>query len=161
MGELLRRASLLPWRKFAALLGIGVVLVALGWLWSKAIPFNKPVWSPSFILYTAGWGVLALGTFYAVLDVKKWRWGALPLLVFGSNAIFAYVAPILTKFYILQGWTWPGPNGKPWPLQTALLHASIVHWGQFRGGIVYTLSYVLVWWVVLFVLYRRRIFLRV
>lgn len=161
IGDTVRRESQRPWGKFFVLCAAGAALVALGWLWSRAIPFNKPCWTPSFILYTAGWGVLALGTFYAVLDVKKWRWGALPLLVLGSNAIFAYVAPILVKFYILQGWTWPGPNGNPWPLQEALLHAGIVHWGRLRGGLVYTLGYVLVWWIVLFVLYRRRIFLRV
>ncbi len=161
LGDLLRRGSLRPWRKFFALCGAGAAMVVLGWLWSRAIPFNKPCWSPSFILYTAGWAALTLAAFYAVLDVQKWRWGALPFLVFGSNAIFAYVAPILVKFYILQGWAWPGPNGKPWPLQTALLHASVVHLGHVRGGIAYTLAYVLVWWTVLFVLYRRKIFLRV
>jgi predicted acyltransferase len=161
IGDLLRLEAMRPWRKFAALCATGVVLLGLGLLWSHSIPFNKPLWSPSFMLYTAGWGALALAGFYAILDMFRWRWWAMPLLVFGSNAIFAYVAPILVKFYILQGWTWPGPGGKPWPLQTALLHASIVHWGPFHGGLVYTLGYVLVWWVVLFVLYRRGIFLRV
>lgn len=161
IGDLLRRDAMRPWRKLAVLLSAGALMICVGLLVSMSIPFNKPVWTASFILYTAGWAALALGTFYIVLDIKKWRWGALPLLVFGSNAIFAYVAPILVKFYILQGWTWPGPGGHPWPLQTALLHGSIVHWGRVGGGIIYTLGYVLVWWIVLFIMYRRRIFLRV
>ncbi len=161
LGDVFRRESLRPWRKAAVVWAVGAALVGVGWLVSHSLPFNKPLWTASFILYTAGWGALALGTFYVFLDVLQLRWGALPLLVFGSNAIFAYVAPILTKFYILQDWTWPDANGKPWPLQTALLHASVVRWGQFDGGVVYTLGYVLFWWIVLFILYRKHIFLRV
>lgn len=160
LGNILRRESLRPWRRALAVWCLGVFLVALGWLVSLDLPFNKPVWTSSFILFTAGCGALALGCFYSVLDIKQWRWGALPLLVLGSNPIFAYVAPILIKIYILQGWTWT-ENGKEWPLQTALLHASVAHWGRVEGGLVYTACYVLFWWLMLFAMYRKRIFLRV
>ena len=161
MGDIFHSKTLLPWRKAGIIGAIGIVLIVLGYAASHDIPFNKPLWSPSFILFTAGWGGVALGTMYVILDVKRWRWWALPFLVFGSNAIFAYVAPILVKLFILQGWTWPGPDGKLWPLQTALLHSSIVHFGKIQGGLFYTASYVLIWWIVLFVMYRRHVFLRV
>ena len=81
--------------------------------------------------------------------------------MFGSNAIAAYVGPILVKMYILREWTWPGPNGTRLPLDQSLLHASVAHFGPYRGGWAYTLGYMLVVWLVLLELNRRKIFLRV
>lgn len=85
--------------RFAYLLIGGVVLAVLGWLWSLDLPFNKPVWTASYILYTAGLGCMALALIYLLADVSGFPQWCYPLVVLGSNAIFAYVAPILVKVY--------------------------------------------------------------
>lgn len=161
LGDVLRSVRLSATRKFLALVLAGALMTTAGAWWSHSLPMSKPLWTASYILYTAGWGSLILAAFYAVLDARGWRAWAFPLLVFGSNAIFAYVAPIVTKIYILQGWTVVGPSGAGMSVQEALLRASSEQFTRPVGGALYTACYVLFWWLVLLFLYRRRLFLRV
>ena len=161
IGDLLRREALTPVKRLAALAGAGLVLASVGWLWSLDLPFNKPVWTASYILFSAGLGALALAIFYGVLDVAGWRRSAFPLVVFGSNAIVAYVAPILVKIHVLQEWTLPTLEGSRQTLQEALLQAAVEQFGRNTGGWAYTAGYIVTWWLVLLVLYRKQWFLRV
>ncbi|WP_119319435.1 acyltransferase family protein [Capsulimonas corticalis] len=161
IGDLLRRDRLTPARKVVWLIGCGVALAAMGWLWGYWLPMNKAVWSGSYILYTGGLGVVTLAFFYALLDARGWSRIALPLTVLGANAITAYVAPILFKVYILQSWMWTLADGTRVPLQQAMLHSAVAELGPVGGGVAYTAGYIAVCWLVLTYLYRRGVFLRV
>jgi len=161
VGDLIRAEKLAAVAKTRLLALAGLGLIAAGWLWSLDLPFNKPLWTASYILFTGGWACLVLGLFYYLVDVRGWRGWTFPLAVFGSNAIVAYVAPILIKVHILQEWTWQIPSGSHLPLQQAMLHQCILLFGRVPGGVVYTAAYILFWWAMLLVLYRKKIFLRV
>ena len=137
VGDLIRREYVdMRWRA-GHLAVLGVILTTGGYLWSLSLPYNKPVWTPSYVLFTAGLGTLLLGALYLVVDVRGWRWWAFPLIVFGSNAIFAYVAPILAKALILR------PLG-----------VHVVGWFHVTLFIVF-------WWAILWLLRRKEIFLKV
>lgn len=142
-------------RVLLALLGLGGLEVALGYTWSLDLPFSKAYWTPPYILLSAGLATLLLGGFYLLFDRKGWR-VAWPLTIPGSNALLAYLAPILVKVWILQEWQL-GPK----TLQQAWLGWLVERWGTVGGGWLYTLGYIMAWWLVLAWLYRRRIFLRV
>jgi predicted acyltransferase len=161
VGDLMRAERPAPGRKVLWMAAAGATLMLGGWLWNLDLPFNKPVWSAPYIVYTAGLGSFVLAVFYLLVDVAGWRAPAFPLVVFGSNAIVAYVAPILVKLYILQVWTLPTPDGAKLPLQQAFQHLLILHAGQVAGGWLYTASYIVFWWLVLLYLYRKKIFVRV
>ncbi len=133
VGDMLRW-EIRPLPKVAALLVTGGDSAGLGWLWHFSLPFNKPVWTASYILFTAGLGVCVLTALYALVDLTGWWWLPFPLTVFGSNAIVAYVGPILVKMYILREWTWRMPDGTRMPLEQALLHASVVHFGPYQAA---------------------------
>jgi predicted acyltransferase len=137
IGDLIRDPVLSGHSKTKWLLISGSSLVIAGSLWALSVPFNKPIWTPSYILFSAGTGTLVLGFFYEILDLRGWCAWAFPLIVFGSNAILAYVLPILVKGLILIP-----------------LHLSINGW--FRVGL-----FILFWWVVFWILYRKKFFLRV
>ena len=160
-GDVLRRSDRAPTSRAAWVLVAGVALVAVGWLWNLDLPFNKPGWTASYILYTAGLGALVLGFLYLLIDVNGRRAWAFPLVVFGSNAILAYVAPILVKVHVLQEWGWQTADGSLIPLQAALLGVVTAQFGRIPGGWIYTFGYILFWWLVLFRLYRKQVFLRV
>jgi predicted acyltransferase len=161
VGTLLRLETVPRMRKVGLLLLGGAALAGLGWLWNLDLPFNKPYWTASFILYSAGWGTLVLGLFYLVIDVAGQRLLGFPLVVFGANAIMAYVAPILVKIDILQEWRWRMPDGAVLSLQDALLHSCFSHAGRINGGWLYTGGYVLFWWLVLLYMYVKKVFWRV
>lgn len=140
------------------IIGCGIGLALIGFIWSLDLPFNKPVWTPSYILFSAGLGALVMGVFFAITDyagVKKW---AFPLVVFGSNAILAYVLPIITKAFILQSWTVPPTK---LTIQQYLLNLLKSYAGPIAGGWLYTLIYIALWWIVLLQLYKNKIFLRI
>jgi predicted acyltransferase len=75
----------------------GVISLTLGLLWGLTFPINKNLWTSSYVLFAAGWSLLLLAFFYWLIDIRRidekpagkallWPW-----LVFGSNAITAYV----------------------------------------------------------------------
>jgi predicted acyltransferase len=161
LGDGLRHQTIASVHKAARLLIAGLALAGIGWLWSLDLPFNKAVWTASYVMYAAGLGALLLGVLYLLIDVTGWRAWALPLVVLGANAIVAYVAPILVKLLILDAWKWKMPDGSLLPLSQAILHYCFVHAGRISGGWLYTLGYILFWWLILLWLYRKRVFVRV
>ena len=74
------------------MLMFGVVGLAAGKFFNIWFPINKKLWTSSFVLFTAGFALVLLALCYWVLDVRKLRgrW-TMPALVFGMNAIGAYV----------------------------------------------------------------------
>jgi predicted acyltransferase len=80
-------------RKAAGLAIAGVVLLAVGGLWSFVFPLNKNLWTSSFVLWTCGWGSLLLSFFYWTIDVRGWLrgFGAF-FAVIGMNSVLIYLS---------------------------------------------------------------------
>jgi predicted acyltransferase len=77
-------------RKLLGLVGVGLGLVALGWVWGLQCPIIKHIWTSSYVLYTGGWSCLLLALFYAIIDGLRWRRWAFPLLLIGMNPLMIY-----------------------------------------------------------------------
>ena len=157
IGDLLRSERIEQMRKFMWLMVAGGALTIGGVLWSLSVGFNKPIWTSSYILLTAGTGAIVLALFYLLIDTTGWRKWPYALLVFGSNAILVYVLPVLVKVLILQKMHIDGgPN-----LQDSFIGLLTAHTSRYIGGWLYTLVYTSVWWAVLWLLYRKKWFFRV
>jgi predicted acyltransferase len=79
-------------QKATSLLVSGILLIAAGLLWSHWLPLNKRVWTSSYCLYTAGIATALLASLYWLIDgPPQIRRGLTPWLVFGTNALTAYV----------------------------------------------------------------------
>src|SRR5437773_555012 len=77
--------------KVSAIFFFGVVLFALGWIWNGFFPFNKALWTSSYVLVTSGLTLLTFGFCYWLIDIKgykRWTW---PFVVFGANALALFV----------------------------------------------------------------------
>lgn len=92
LGIWLRRKDRNVVEKCAAMLAMGVFLAIVGvFLDSILMPINKKIWTPSFVVFTAGMAMLGLGAIFWLIDVRGkggWTW---PFKVLGMNAIAAYV----------------------------------------------------------------------
>lgn len=105
----------------AGLMFSGFCCVVGGWIWSGFYPINKALWTSSFVLWTGGWSLQLLGIFYYLIEMKGWTRWPRPLVVFGINAIAAYVvAGLLSRCLGL----WhplgsDGPSCKEWIYQRA------------------------------------------
>ena len=161
LGDLFRRADMSLSRRALFCAGFGMLLVALGYAGSGVLPMNKPLWTATYILYMAGLGAILFALLHRLVDgTKSGAALAFPLIVPGSNAISAYVLPILVKVNVLQGWTVAASTGRV-SVQTALQTACYDAAGRVGGGWLYTIGYIAVWWCVLYYFYRKQWFLRV
>ena len=141
------------------LLLAGTICILAGLAWSPWFPLNKRLWTSSFVLFTAGISILVLWIFYRFVDLRSGSRGpwTLPLLVFGTNALPAYIlseflASTLSAIHLnagisLQRWLY---SPLPW-----LLHNASV------AALAYAILFTAVCFIPTWILYRRGIFLKV
>lgn len=148
--------------KALRLLGTGIVCVMVGLLWHHWFPINKNLWTSSFVLFTGGFALTFLAFLYWVLEIRKWR-GAwtMPVLVLGMNAIAGFVADSLVYG---PGYTFTakGANGAimNWheAAQSRLVSVGL---NAANASLIYSLSAVALCWVLLWILWRKRVFIKV
>ena len=129
----------------------GLSGLAAGWLlgWLGINPVVKRIWTPSWVLFSGGWCFLLLAGFYTVLDWRGPRRWAFPLLVIGMNSIAAYcIAELWGGFMTAALKRHLGQNtfkvlGEPY--EPLLLGAGVL----------------LIYWLMLYWLYRKKIFIRI
>ena len=129
--------------------GVGLVLAGLIFQWAGICPIVKRIWTSSYTLYSGGLVILMLAAFYALIDLKGWRRWAFPLIVVGMNSIAIYVMS--------------------WTMDDFVRTALQTHMGAVISALVspallpvaYGIGVMLIFWIILFWMYRRKIFLRI
>jgi predicted acyltransferase len=129
--------------------GVALALAGLVLQWLHVVPIVKRIWTASYTLYSGGLVLLLLALFHATIEWRGWRRWSFPLVVIGMNSIAVYVLS--------------------WTLEEFTSAALVRHLGRgtflvagapfepvLRGAAV-----LLVFWLVLYWMYRRRIFLRI
>jgi predicted acyltransferase len=156
-GEWLRSSGSAE-RKAAGLLAGGAVGIVSGLSWGMVFPINKPLWTSSYVLFTAGVGLVLLAFFFWLMELRKLQAWAKPWVVYGMNAIAVFVASGL--FAKQMGLTRVGTDDvslKRW-IYTDLFAS----WaGDLNGSLFFALSYVLAWLAIMWVLYAKRIFIKI
>ncbi|GAA0247005.1 acyltransferase family protein [Rhodanobacter caeni] len=133
------------------LLTAGVLLLLLGALWSLWLPLNKNLWTSSFVLWTAGWATLALLAFHWLIDRHRWpAWGRR----FGVNAIAAYAGSELMQI-LLSGLGWNQPI-----YQHLFADWMTPRFGPYVPSLAFAIAFVTVWWLIVWAMDRRRIYLK-
>ncbi|RYU79176.1 DUF5009 domain-containing protein [Hymenobacter persicinus] len=163
-GQWLRRPSVDAPTKVAWLLVAGFGLIVLGLIWSGWFPLNKQLWTSSYVLYTGGIAAATLGALYWLCDVQGWRRGFTLPLVFGTNAITVYALSelgerLLSKTKVAE----TTATGEPLALRTYLFeHFVAPHFAVPElASLFYAVAYTAIWGLVAWLLYRRRIFLKI
>lgn len=146
--------------KVGVVLLTGVICTGVGFLWDRFLPFNKPVWTPAYILLSLGLGSMLVAILSVMFDHERRKKWAFPLIVFGSNALLAYAGPILFKGFIFQNWTVSKGDSRV-TIREAWLTGLKENFGSFNGGLAYTGIYIGTVWVVLYYCYRKGWFLKV
>jgi predicted acyltransferase len=156
-GEWIRREASQS-RIAVGLVLAGVVGSCVGGLWGLVFPINKGLWTSSYVVFTAGVASLLLGILFWVMEVKGRRDWARPLVVYGMNAIAVFVASgLLAK---LMGIWRVGSEGLT--LKGWIYEALCASWaGPLNGSLAFALSYVLFWLSIMWVLYRRGVFIKI
>ncbi|MGA8439481.1 MAG: hypothetical protein WB762_23865 [Candidatus Sulfotelmatobacter sp.] len=124
--------------------GLGLACIATGYATSFVVPVVMKLWTSSYGLMSAGWACLMLLFFYWIIDIRGYRKWAFPLTVIGMNAIFIYMFTSLIHLDpIVDVFTQRIANALP---NSELLLQQI--------------AVLVVEWLILFWMYKRKIFLR-
>jgi len=91
-GLLLVNKSTSPHQKVRWMIGAGVVMVVVGYVWGMNFPIIKKLWTSSYVLVAGGYSSILLGIFYWVVDVQKWQKWCQPFIWIGMNPITLYLA---------------------------------------------------------------------
>lgn len=145
-GEYVRSEKYSGSRKTLIMLLAAAVMLVVGLLWSIEFPINKKLWSSSFVLVVGAYSLAMFAIFYYVVDVRGWQKWTMPLQVIGMNSITIYMAQKIIPFKSVNKFFFGGVAGELPPL-----------WGD----VVITGGYVLVCWLFLYFLYKKKVFLKV
>ena len=151
-----------PAAKALAMLLAGILGLIAGEVWNIWFPINKNLWTSSFVVFTGGFALVFLAILFWLLEIKRWRgaWTA-PILVFGMNAIAGFVAD---SFVYGPGYTftvkYPDRATLSWH---DAAQAKLVSLGASppNASLLYSLGAVIFCWLLLWLLWRKRIFLKV
>jgi predicted acyltransferase len=139
----------------------GTVLLAAGWSWSLLFPLNKALWTSSYVLYTAGIALLTLGFSYWLVDIKGYKRWAKPFVIFGVNALALYVfSGIMSR--LLGSIKVRHPEGSALTLHGWIFDNLFLSWAPpVDASLAFGLSYILLWLLLMWLLYRKGIYIKV
>ncbi len=146
VGSFLRKGLMTPLQKAMGLAIAGIVCLVLGQLWNLDFPINKNMWSSSFVLHTTGLSLILLSVFFYIIDVRGYKNWAFFFKVIGMNSILIYISG---KFI---NWTYTTNAFFKWLGQLV---------GDPYNIVVMAICMLAIKWLILYVLYKKRVFLRV
>lgn len=140
----------------------GVIAVVAGRLWGFIFPINKPLWTSSYVLYTAGLAALVLALLIFIIDMKGYKKWTSFFVVFGMNPLFIYALAglwgrTLSKLIKIEGEGGEMVAGSTWLYQNIFVPLA----GNMNGSLLYALTHILFFWLIGYVLYRNRVFIKV
>jgi heparan-alpha-glucosaminide N-acetyltransferase len=129
--------------------GAALALAGLVFQWLHICPIVKRIWTSSYTLYTGGLVILMLAGFYALIEWKGWTRWSFPLRVIGANSIAIYVMSWTIERFVSSA------------LERHLGAAPFAILGPPFVPVLRGLGVLIVFWLILFWMYRRKIFLRI
>ena len=159
-------------KNFEMLTGLmiaGLVIVFSGYCWDMVFPINKKIWTSSYVLYTSGLGILTLSSLIYLIEFKSIRgtWSKF-FDVFGKNPLFIFVlSGFLPRILALLRWVdhIDGTTGKkvytsafPWFYENVCKNVAT----DLRvGSLVYALITIAFYWSIVYLLDKKKIYIKV
>ncbi len=160
VGGWLRRKDKPDAEKVAWLFTVAIFAVIGGLIWGAFFPINKALWTSSFVLYTGGLATAGLTLSFWLIDVKQRKKYIGPFIAYGANAITAYVAADVVL--ILLDLVHVNLNGHRVGLQQYLYVTFFVpYFSPINASLAGAITYVLILLVPLWILYKKKKFLKI
>jgi predicted acyltransferase len=141
--------------KVILLMVTGLVAVAAGYLWGLTFPVNKNLWSSSYVLVTSGLASLCLGAMYYIVDIRKMTSGTKPGIIFGSNAIAIYfLSDVISYLFYLV------PVGSAALNEHFMTTFTAIGLAPKLVSLLYAMIFVCINFGIAYVLYKKKIFIK-
>jgi predicted acyltransferase len=145
-GITLKKTGLSQIKKVVGMAVVGVIFLVLAQVWNLDFPINKNLWTSSFVLNVGGISLLLMALFYYVIDVLGYVKWAFFFKVIGMNSILIYMSG---KFI---NWHYTTESLFNWLFQLV---------GDPYNMVLGAVCYLMVKWMFLYILYQKKVFLRV
>jgi len=131
--------------KVTGLLIAGLIGLSAGYIWGQVFPIIRLLWTSSMVLFAAGLSLLLLALFYWLIDVRGYKKWAFVFVVIGMNAIAVFTA---TRVFVAHriGRVFVGGLSK---------------WCGEWNGFINAVAGVTVIWLVLWWMYRKKLFIKI
>jgi predicted acyltransferase len=147
--------------RITGLFAVGSLGMVLGLMWNWSFPINKSLWTSSYVLFTAGMACVALATIMWIVDYVNVKGWTKPFVVYGVNPIVAFVGSGVMARLIYTLWH-VNYNSKSTAIQDAIYQSVFLPWLPERvASLAFAITFVLLWYGILLVLYRKKIILKV
>ena len=148
--------------KTVGLVAACIASLAVGYLWSLEFPLNKNMWTSSFVLVAGGYSLALLTFCFWAVEQMNWRKGwTYVWMVFGSNAIAAYMFSELMPGILYNIRVAPGQDPRSsligWIAYHTVAYIPNPGWAAFG----YSVSFTAFCFIPVWILYRKKIFLKV
>ena len=144
--DVLRKETISDQAKLRYMIIAGVLSVGIGLLWSIHFPINKHLWSSSFIMLTGGMALLSFALLYWIIDILKYRKWTFFFVVIGMNSLTIYLANRFIDFGYTSQLLFEG-----------FYDATPEQWHP----VFQSLGALLIVWLLMYILYRRKIFISI
>lgn len=160
-GLYLRRKDIEAPTKVAWLFTAGTFAIIAGLLWDLQFPINKALWTSSFVLYTGGMATVILALCYWMIDVQRYTRFTIPFVVYGVNAITVFfLSGLLPR--TLNMIKVKMPDGTETGAQQWLYQSFYTpYFSPVNASLAWAVTQILFWFVILYIMYRKKIFIKV
>ncbi|MEO6329154.1 MAG: heparan-alpha-glucosaminide N-acetyltransferase domain-containing protein [Ginsengibacter sp.] len=146
----------------------GCVLVVAGLCWHMIFPINKKIWTSSYTIYTTGLALLTLSVFIYIIEFKGWRgWWSRFFDVFGKNPLFIFMlsGTLPRLFALIRIHNGSTPQGEPifiTPFGWFYEHiCKPVSSNLNKGSLLYAISMILMYWLIVWWMDKKKIYVKV
>jgi predicted acyltransferase len=148
-------------QRLNGLFAAGALGMMAGLMWNWSFPINKSLWTSSYVMFSAGMAAVAIATIMWIVDIHKIKSWTKPFVIYGMNPMAAFVGSGVMARCIYSIFT-VTYRGKPTPLETAIYEGGFASWlDPVNASLAFAITFVLFWFGVLYVLYRKKIFFKV
>jgi predicted acyltransferase len=155
------RSRRTQFEKVGGMFFIGACAITVGWVWHFWFPVNKSLWTSSYVVLTAGMALQLLAICYWLVDIKGYRAWAKPFIIFGVNALALFVfSGLLARLMGLV--KIPRGDGSSLALQPYIYKNLFASWAApINASLLYAIVYIFFWLLLMWLLYRKNIFIKV
>ena len=149
-GELLRSDRRITEKiKYLTLFGIGGIIAGGVIALTGLCPIVKRIWTPSWTIYSTGWVTLVLVVFVAIVEWRGWKRWTFPFVIVGLNPITLYCMWQLMGGFIREN------------IQRHISRNIFEVYGEPYSPVLQRALVLLILWLIILWMYRRKIFLRI
>ena len=149
------------YEKVSGMFVAGNSLLVLGMIMNVWLPINKNLWTSTYSVFMAGMALNFFAVCYWIIDIKGYQSWTKPFVVFGSNAITVYaLSGLIARITIYTKWNLA--DGSTISLKTFLYENLFRSWaGDYFGSLLYPITWILIYLGLMWILYRKRIFIKI